>query len=337
MKLPVVLFIDPKLPLELEWIEHLDQSAGLQLMAPTDSNSASLEALLPLAQFIVTQHALISDLIIGAAPHLRMIQRYGTRADGIDLSAAKQAGVLVATMPLHGCIAVAELAMTLILSLSKSLIRGHLSTVNGAYRSLGLEPIRTEQRVHKFQWMKLTGLVEVVGRTLGIVGFGEIGTETARRARAFGMTVVYTKRNRLSTAIERMEGVTYAGLDELLGISDFVLVAAPHTPDTDKIIGVRELALMKKSAFLVNISRGGTIDESALVTALQERQIAGAGLDVFLFEPVPFDHPLLQCDNVILTPHIGGGTGGARDRQMGDVMANIQRLLNNLQISHRVV
>jgi len=94
---------------------------------------------------------------------------------------------------------------------------------------------------------------------------------------------------------------------------------------------------MKKSAFLVNISRGGTIDESALVTALQERQIAGAGLDVFLFEPVPFDHPLLQCDNVILTPHIGGGTGGARDRQMGDVMANIQRLLNNLQISHRVV
>lgn len=94
---------------------------------------------------------------------------------------------------------------------------------------------------------------------------------------------------------------------------------------------------MKKSAFLVNISRGGTIDESALVNALQERQIAGAGLDVFLFEPVPFDHPLLQCDNVILTPHIGGGTGGARDRQMGDVMANIQRLLNNLQISHRVV
>ena len=151
------------------------------------------------------------------------------------------------------------------------------------------------------------------------------------------MTVVYTKRNRLSTEIERMEGVTYAGLDELLGISDFVLVAAPHTPDTDKIIGVRELALMKKSAFLVNISRGGTIDEGALVTALQERQIAGAGLDVFLFEPVPFDHPLLQCDNVILTPHIGGGTGGARDRQMGDVMANIQRLLNNLQISHRVV
>jgi phosphoglycerate dehydrogenase-like enzyme len=102
------------------------------------------------------------------------------------------------------------------------------------------------------------------------------------------------------------------------------------------MIGARELALMKPSAFLVNISRGGVIDEAALVEALRERSIAGAGLDVFVYEPIPFDHPLLALDNVILTPHIGGGTGGARDRQMGDVLANVQRFLRGEPLLHRV-
>ena len=337
MSLPAVLFIDSKTPSDLEWIGQLEQSSGLQLLAPTDENPAISDALLRSASFIVSQHVPVTRMFIEAAPHLRLIQRYGTRADGVDLQAAKKAGVVVATMPLHGCIAVAELAMTFILSLSKCLVQGHQSTVNGSYRSLGIEPIRTEQRIHKFQWMKLPGLVEVVGHTLGIIGFGEIGTEIARRALAFGMKVVYNKRRRLSMEIEEMESVSYADLDDLLVMSDFVLVAAPHTPETDKIIGVRELALMKRSAFLVNISRGGTIDEDALVAALQARQIAGAGLDVFLFEPVPFDNPLLQCDNVILTPHIGGGTGGARDRQMGDVLANVQRALHNSPVAHRVI
>ncbi len=336
MTLPAVLFVDWKSPADLNWIGQLPESTGLQLMAPTDEISAVPSALLQSANFIVSQHVPVTRAFIDAAPHLRLIQRYGTRADGIDLQAAKEAGVLVATMPLHGCVAVAELAMTLILSLSKCLVRAHQSTVSGAYRSLGIEPIRTEQRVHKFQWMKIAGLLEIVGHTLGIIGFGEIGTETARRARAFGMKVIYNKRRRLSSAIEQMEMVEYADLDQLLGTSDFVLVAAPLTAETNKIIGARELGLMKRSAFLINISRGGTIDEEALVIALKARQIAGAGLDVFLFEPTPFDNPLLQCDNVILTPHIGGGTGGARNRQMGDVLSNIHRYLENGPIANRM-
>ena len=126
-------------------------------------------------------------------------------------------------------------------------------------------------------------------------------------------------------------------LDQLLGISNFVLVAAPLISETIKIICARELGLMKRSAFLINISRGGTIDEEALVIALKARQIAGAGLDVFLFEPTPFDNPLLQCDNVILTLRIGGVTGGARNRQMGDVLSNIYRYLKNGPIANRVI
>ena len=333
-----VVFADPKGPADFEWIEQLPAAQQLRLVAPPDASAQALAALLPKAQAIVTQNRPISADMIVAAPQLKLIQRYGTRADGIDLDAASAAGIAVATMPLHGAIAVAELAMTLILALSKNLVRAHTATVSGAYRDLGVEPIRTEQRKHKFQWMNMQAQMrEVVGHTLGIIGFGEIGTETARRARSFGMSVLYNKRTRLPAGVELAEEVTFADKDDLLKTADFVLLSTPLTPETEKMIGARELALMKPSAFLVNICRGGVIDEEALVAALQNRQIAGAGLDVFLFEPIPFDHPLLQCDNLILTPHIGGGTGGARDRQMGDVLANVARFAADGSLAHRVV
>ncbi len=175
-------------------------------------------------------------------------------------------------MPLHGSIAVAELAMTLILALSKNLVQAHDATVSGAYRELGVEPIRTEQRKHKFQWMNMQSrMLEVTGHTLGIIGFGEIGTETARRARAFGMSVLYNKRTRLPAHVEAAEGVTFAEKDDLLRTADFVLLATPLTPETERMIGARELDLMKPSAFLVNICRGGVIDEDALVAALQNQ------------------------------------------------------------------
>ncbi|MCB0039309.1 MAG: hypothetical protein KDE23_06485 [Caldilinea sp.] len=332
-----VLFADPKGPADFEWITRLAPAQSLTLVAPEDASPAALAALLPGADAIVTQNVAITGEMIAAASRLKLIQRFGTRPDGIDLAAARAAGVAVATMPLHGCIAVAELAMTLLLALSKNLVRAHDATVTGAYRALGVEPILTEQRRHKFQWMNMQSQMrEVTGHTLGIIGFGEIGTETARRARAFGMKVIYNKRTRLPASVELAEEVTYAEKDDLLQAADFVLLSSPLTPETEKMIGARELALMKPSAFLVNISRGGVIDEAALVDALQNGQIAGAGLDVFLYEPIPFDHPLLQCDNVILTPHIGGGTGGARDRQMSEVLANVARFAADGSLAHRV-
>ncbi|MEZ4636382.1 MAG: NAD(P)-dependent oxidoreductase [Caldilineaceae bacterium] len=115
------------------------------------------------------------------------------------------------------------------MSLSKNLIKAHEATVSGAYRDLGVEPIKTEQRKHKFQWMKLPGLLEVYGHA-SIIGFGEIGTETARRARALGMDVIYNKRSRLPAVVEEMEDVTYAEKDDLLRRADFVLLSTPLTP-----------------------------------------------------------------------------------------------------------
>jgi phosphoglycerate dehydrogenase-like enzyme len=277
------------------------------------------------ADALVTKAAAVDASVLAAAPQARFVQKYGGREDGIDLGAAGQAGVTVATMPLRGCIAVAELATTLILALSKQLVVAHRATVEGAYRELGLTPEPTSQRKFAFQWMKLPQLLEVHGRTLGIVGYGEIGTEVSVRARALGMDVLYTKRTRLPEAIERRLGVSYRPLDDLLAESDFVVLSLPHSPESDKIIGARELALMRPDAYLVNIARGPLVDEPALVDALASGRLRGAGLDVFVEEPVPYDNPLLALDNVIVTPHIGGGTGGARVNQMSDVLANVVR------------
>src|SRR6185312_13320571 len=111
----------------------------------------------------------------------------------------------------------------------------------------------------------------------------------------------------------------------------------PHSPSTDKMIGENELRLMKPSAYLVNTCRGPVVDEQALIDALQSHVIAGAGLDVFDFEPLPFDSPLTQLDNVILAPHIGGGTGGAREKQMADVLENVVRFVHGEPVQNRLV
>jgi len=332
-----VLFADPKAEADFTWMRALEPAHGLELIAPADESDEALHALLPRAQALVAQRRPITAALIAAAPQLKLIQRYGTRPDDIDTEAARAAGVAMATMPLRGCIAVAELAMTLILALSKNLVRAHEATVTGAYRERGVEPMLTSQRQHKFQWMQLQGLFEVYGRTLGVIGFGEIGTEVARRARAHGMQVLYNKRRRLAADVEAAEGVTYAAKDDLLREADVVLLSTPLTPETEKIIGARELELLGPSSYLVNICRGGVIDEAALVDALRERRIAGAGLDVFVYEPIPADHPLLTLDNVILTPHIGGGTGGARDKQMADVLGNVAAFAEGRQLQHRSV
>ena len=331
-----VLFADAKGAADWEWIRALPAASQLHLIAPGDNREETLRDLLAQADVIVAQTRPITAELLQAAPRLKLIQCYGRRPV-VDHAAARAAGVQVATMPLHGCIAVAELAITLLLALSKNLVRAHAATVSGAYRELGVEPIKTEQRKHKFQWMNMQPqMLEVVGRTLGIIGYGEIGSETAQRAQALGMRVLYNKRHRLPHEVETAEGVSFAGKEELLRDSDFVLLSTPLTAETEKMIGAPELAQMKPSAFLVNICRGGVVDEDALVAALHARQIAGAGLDVFVYEPIPYDHPLLQCDNVILTPHIGGGTGGARDRQMNDVLINVLAFAQGQAIAHRV-
>src|SRR3954451_24615360 len=201
---------------EENFSQGLLPDTGFIVTAPgADASAPSLE-LLATADALVTRTQPVTAEILAASPNVKIVQKYGGRPDRLDLDAARNAGVTVAVMPLCGCIAVAELAMTLILALSKQLVEAHRATASGAYRDLGLDPAQSSQRVFVFQWMKLPRLQEVRGKTLGLIGFGEIGTEVARRARAFEMNVIYTKREPLPAAIEDMLGVRAAPLDDLL-------------------------------------------------------------------------------------------------------------------------
>jgi D-3-phosphoglycerate dehydrogenase len=329
--------LDPSPESEREFMQSLLPEIGFTVAATAATDTGPSSDLLADAEAIVTRTQPVTAQTIAASPKLKLVQKYGGRPDRLDLDASRDAGVVVAVMPLCGCIAVAELTMTLLLALSKQLIEAHRTTVTGAYRKLGLEPTPSSQRVHAFQWMKLPHLQEVRGQTLGLIGFGEIGTEVAKRARAFDMDVLYHKREPLPAAIETMLGVRAASLDDLLRQSDFVSLHVPHGDDTDRLIGARELALMKPTASLINTCRGPVVDEEALIAALGDGTIASAGLDVFTLEPLQHDSPLTRLDNVILTPHIGGGTGGAREKQMRDVLANVVRFANGEPLLHRLV
>ncbi|HEY2987850.1 MAG TPA: NAD(P)-dependent oxidoreductase [Candidatus Binatia bacterium] len=150
--------------------------------------------------------------------------------------------------------------------------------------------------------MRFVG-TEVHGKTLGIVGLGAIGEAVARRARGFGMRILYTKRHRLDGPREVALGVEYRSLDSLLNESDFVSINAALTPETVHLIGARELGLMRPSAYLVNTARGPIVDEKALVRALEEKRIAGAALDVYEHEPA-VEPGLVNLPNVVLTPHL---------------------------------
>ena len=328
------VLLDPTGPDDLAFIREF--GPGIDLVAP-DSPDASPDAMLPGTAAIVSRRVPVTgELMDAASPSLRLVQLCSARRDRIDLEAARARGVPVALLPQRGCIAVAEQTLLLMLGLSKKVVRAHAATAGGEYRELGVEPIRTEERRHRFQWMELPGIFELHGRTLGLVGFGEIATEVARRARAFGMDVVYWSRRRLPADIEAEEGASSRDLPALLDESDFVSLHVPLSKETECLIDGPALARMKPEAFLVNTCRGGVVDEDALVDELVSRRIAGAGLDVFLHEPVPHDHPLLRLDNVLLAPHLGGGSGGARAKHAQDLMANLAALRDGRTVRHRV-
>jgi phosphoglycerate dehydrogenase-like enzyme len=326
-----VVLLDPTTADELSFLAT--HAPGVDLVASEPGSDIS--ALLEGASVIVSKRIRVDASTIAAAGRgLKLIQLWSGRPDRIDRAAARNAGVPVALMPQRGAAAVAECAMLLMLGLSKRAVEAHQATVSGAYRGLGVEPVVTGERLHKFQWMQLPGLYELSGRKLGIVGFGEIGCEVARRARAFDMDVAYWSRTRASADAEAEEHVRYMPLETLLGWADAVSLHVPHSAKTDKLINAKTLAIMKPSAVLINTCRGGVVDEPALVAALHSGQIGGAGLDVFVQEPIPFDHPLLTAPNTLLLPHLGGGSGGARAKHAQDIFANVLAALNSQPVKH---
>ena len=198
----------------------------------------------------------------------------------------------------------------------------------------GLHTSVRDQAKHSWESRRT---LELSGKTIGIVGLGEIGRETARRARAFGMRVVASRRNVSGVPdADCDELIAHSDLPRLLAQSDYVVVAVPLTPETRHLIGAAELATMRPSAFLVNVARGEVIDQAALISALENGTIAGAGLDVFDPEPLPTDSPLWDMPNVIISPHISGSVEDYGHKATALFVANLRRYVAGEPLSHAV-
>lgn len=332
--MPTIVMMDPQAPAALDSLRQALPGPDWRLLAPGPGEEC--DGLLPEADFLLSRWAPVTHGRLAMAPNVKLVQRYGRLLGGIDLAACWEAGVPVARMPLWGAITVAEHAFALLLAVSRRIVEGHQGVATGAYRERGQEPVQTAERLHRFQWLSIQGITELHGKRLGIVGLGEIGLEMSQRARAFGMSVAYYRRRQLLPEEEQLYGLEYRPLDELLAESDVISLHLPHTAETEGMINRESLAAVKRGAILVNTARGGLVDEPALVEALRNGHLAGAGLDVFRYEPLPADSPLCTAPNVVLAPHTGGGMGGTWHKAYYDCFANLARVATGLAPEHLV-
>ncbi|MFH1117763.1 MAG: D-glycerate dehydrogenase [Pseudomonadota bacterium] len=249
----------------------------------------------------------INDEFLRQAPKLRMIANYGVGYDNIDLQSATARGIWVSNTPGVLTDATADTAFALILSVARRVVEGDAIVREGKFN----------------HWAPMLFLgTEVTGKTLGIVGLGQIGKATARRAAGFSMRVLYHNRSRIPEAEEKALNAKYVQLHTLLSESDFVSLHVSLNEQSRHLIGPSELRLMKPTSYLINVSRGPVVDEAALVSALQECRIAGAGLDVYENEPKQAPG-LTALSNVVLLPHVGSATRETRTKMAALAMENL--------------
>ena len=245
-------------------------------------------------------------------PSLKVVSNYAVGFNNIDVKAATGMGVLVTNTPGVLTEATADLAWSLIMAIARRVVEGDHYMRAGRFK--GWEP-------------ELLLGSDVFGKTIGIIGLGRIGEAVARRAHGFSMRVLYYNSTRLEPDQEKILGVTYAPLAQLLAESDYVSIHTPLTPATHHLIGANELRMMKRTAYLINTARGPVVDEAALVQALREQWIAGAGLDVYENEPA-MAPGLAELDNVVLLPHLGSATRETRERMaamaVDDLLAGVR-------------
>lgn len=259
------------------------------------------------AEFLVSERSrLIDAATIEAGPRLRLIQRLGQQIHDIDLDAARRAGIPVCRWPLAQCAMVAELVVMQVMALLKR-SREAEQIVTEAGTQWG-PPRRCDAETFIIDWSRMGGVRQLRDCTVGIVGLGEIGTELALRLGGFDCNLLYHRRNRLPGWAEEQLQAAYAGLDDLLGRSDVVILLLPHSPETTGIAGDRFLSIMRPGALLVNAGASTLLDEDAVARAYRTGHLGGVATDGFSWEPVRPDNPLvaLAADpraNVVLTPH----------------------------------
>lgn len=250
---------------------------------------------------------------LGYASQLRMISFVGVGANNIDLAAARQRGITVCNLPGCNTVAVAEFTFGLMLAVMRSIVF-------------------CDRQLRQGRWHKQEGS-ELDGKTLGVMGLGAIGSHICRLGKGFGMTVIAWSFTRDTIRADKL-GVELVDRDELLSRADVICLAVRGSAETVNFIGARELQIMKSSAVLINTARGSLVDQDALVTALRERRLAGAGLDVFATEPLAGkSNPYHELDNVVIAPHMAGETVEANDRMRRQAVENIIAFLDGAPVN----
>ena len=281
------------------------------------------------ARVIVVESLAVGEREIAAAGgSLKIVQKYGVTTPQIDRGACEAKDIQIVTIRRRANISTAEQGLTLMLALARQLNQNANLISEEQLRAAGYSPT-TYQREHtpNGNWARITGLVTLYQRQLGIVGLGEIGRELALRAAALEMRIVYAQRHRLPAEVERRYQATYIPLDELLATSDCVSVHLPRSDATRSFIGARELALMKPGAFLINVSQPNQVDREAVREALASGKLGGFGLDTFYDEPGSADDPLIKFRNVIVSPHLGGSPRWNSLDDIEELIVNLGRLL----------
>jgi len=261
--------------------------------------------------FIIVATAKVTEGLLKNAKKLKLIQHQGVGYDNIDIQAAKRMGIPIGLTPEGTSIGVAEHTLLLILSVYKKIVIAHNSLLKGEWLQF---PLRPES-------------YEMYGKILGLVGFGRIGREVAKRAKPFDVRILYYDKyiHVLPEEKEKL-GVEEVSFEKLLAESDIVSLHVPLTDETKGMMNHKTFKAMKNTAILINTARGSLVNEKDLYEALKDRGIAGAGLDVFEKEPPSSDNPLFKLDNVILTPHISAGTKDALIAKMRAAFANMVRV-----------
>ena len=263
-----------------------------------------------------------SSVLAHANPELRLIANYGTGVDHIDVEAAYARGITVTNTPGVLTEDTADMTMALILAVARRLVEGERLARSGEWP--GWSP--TSMLGHR-----------ITGKRLGILGMGRIGTAVARRARGFGLAIHYHNRRRVPEALEsELEATYWESLDQMLARMDIISVNCPHTPATFHLLSARRLALLRPTAIIVNTSRGEVIDEAALTRMLRNRQLAGAGLDVFEHEPA-INPKLRELNKVVLLPHMGSATIEGRIDMGEKVVINIKTFVDGHRPPDRVL
>lgn len=313
----------------------------LEITMLRQPDKATLLAHLAEAEYFISERTGVIDAeMIQAAPRLKLIQRLGSLTYDIDTAAAKAAGIAVCYWPIGTVIRVAEHLIMQMLALSKKL--GEAEAVALAAGTEWGPSRRTDEDTFAYNWSNRENVEGLWQRTIGIMGFGEIGAELARRLRGWDCTVLYNKRRRLPLEVEQELGLTYVDSATLFSKSDYIANLLPYfKATTDMLINADFLAKMKDGAALVSCGSGSVVDEAAVAAAVQSGKLSGAALDTFEWEPLKADNPLLalakQGYNVLLTPHIAAGSiAAASQERLGDY-ANLVSDINGQPLKYRVV